>query len=81
MSIEGAQLAQAMLSIHAADMEQAARHPEWRRSAYIERVIVLHQGRNRAVGQLASLWKRASQRLQHHGVPKPMPLRSSATSR
>jgi hypothetical protein len=55
MIFEGTQLARAMLSIHAVEMEQATRCAGWRSVARIERHIALHQAGNRALCRLGSL--------------------------
>lgn len=76
MSLEGTQLANVMLSIHASEMEQAERCPDWRRSARLERHIMLAQGRNRAICWLGCLLERLGHRLQEYGMPQTLPLGS-----
>jgi|GEM_PF-1767486 len=70
MSIEGTQLASAMLSIHAAEMEQAERCPDWRRSSRLERRAILYGGGNRALCWLGCLLERLGHRLQEYAVPQ-----------
>jgi hypothetical protein len=78
MSFEGTQLARAMLSIHAAEMEQAERCPDWRRSARLERHILRYRGGNRAACWLGCLLERLGHRLQEYGMPQALPLGSRA---
>ena len=70
MSIEGTQLASAMLSIHAAEMQQAERCPGWRRSSRLERHAVLYGGGNRAICWLGCLLERFGHRLQEYAMPR-----------
>jgi hypothetical protein len=79
MNIDGTQLAIAMLSIHAAEMQQAERCPDWLRSARIERHIVLHQGGNRTLCRLGSHLVKIGRRLQQYSMPQPLPCGSKAT--
>jgi hypothetical protein len=71
MSIEGTQLASAMLSIHTAEMDQAERCPDWRRSSRLERHAVLHGGGNRAICWLGCLFERFGHRLHEYAMPRP----------
>ncbi len=70
MSIEGTQLASAMLSIHRAEMDQAERCPDWRRPSRLERQAVLYGGGNRAICWLGCLLERLGHRLQEYGMPR-----------
>ena len=81
MNLDGAQLASAMLSVHEAEMQQAARYPGQLLSDRVERRVVLHQHRNRALCRLGSLLIRAGLRLQQYGMPQPPPLSSNAIQR
>jgi hypothetical protein len=81
MRFEGTQLARVLLSIHAADIEQAARCPAWRSAARIERHIVIYQGGNRAICWLGCLLERIGLRLREYGMTRPLPLGSSAAQR
>ena len=81
MNSEGAQLARAMLTIHAVEMEQGARCPDWRRSARLERGPLIHRRGNRVLCGLGCLMERAGRRLQEYAVPRPVPLGSNATQR
>ena len=78
MSFEGTQLAGAMLSIHAAEMEQGERCPDWRRAARFERNIRLHQGGSRPLCWLGCLLERLGHRLQEYAMPRTLPLGSRA---
>lgn len=78
MSLEGTLLANVMLSIHGAEMEQAERCPDWRRSARLERHIMLSQGGSRAICWLGCLLERSGHRLQEFGTPQALPLGSGA---
>jgi hypothetical protein len=79
MNIDGAQLARAMLSIHAAQIEQAARYPDRFLSDRIERRIVLRQGGSRTLCRLGSLLVSIGRCLQHYGMPRPLPLGSNTS--
>jgi hypothetical protein len=79
MNTVGSLLATTMLSIHTAEMEQAARCPGWLSSARSERHIVLYQRGNRTICRLGCLIERAGQRLQQYGMPRPLSLGSNAT--
>ncbi len=81
MSLEGTRLGGTMLAIHSAEMEQAARCPDWRSTARIERHIMLHRGGNRAICWLGCLLERIGSRLREYGLPRPLSLGSSATQR
>ena len=81
MNLDGAQLARAMLSIHEAEMHQAARYPGCLLSDRIERRTILHQRGNRALARLGGLLVRAGRRLQQYGMPRPLPLKINATQR
>jgi hypothetical protein len=81
MNNEGAQLARAMLVIHAAEMEQGARCPDWRRSARRERGPLIYRRGSRMLCGLGCLMERAGRRLQDYAVPRPMPLGSNAAQR
>jgi hypothetical protein len=70
MSIGEAQLASAMLSIHAAEMEQAERCPDWRLSSRLERRVTLNGGGNRALCWLGCLFERLGHRLQEYAMPQ-----------
>jgi hypothetical protein len=79
MSLEGAQLASVMLSIHVAEMEQAERCPNWRRSARLKRHVILYQGGSRVICWLGCLLERFGHRLQEYGTPQALPMGSGAT--
>ena len=79
MSFEGTQLARGMLSIHAAEMEQGKRCPDWRRSARLERHLVLYQGGSQVICWLGCWIERLGHRIQEYGTPQTLPLGSSAT--
>jgi hypothetical protein len=81
MSLDGNQLARAMLSIHEAEMEQSARYPGCLLSDRIERRIMLNRRGNRALSRLGGLLVRAGQRLQQCDMPRPLPLEPNATQR
>jgi hypothetical protein len=81
MNAEGSQLASAMLSIHAAEMEQGARCPDWRRSARLERGIMLHRRGNRVLCGLGCLLEKIGLRLQEYGMPQPLQLGTNASQR
>ena len=81
MSFDGTQLGRAMLSIHQADLEQAARYPGSLLSDRIERRITLHRRGNRALFRLGTLLVRAGRRLQQVNMPRPLTLQSNATQR
>lgn len=70
MSIEGTQFASAMLSIHAAEMDQGKRCPDWRRSSRLERHTVLYGGGNRAICWLGCFLEKSGRRLQEYGMPR-----------
>lgn len=70
MSIEGTQLASAMLSIHAAEMDQGKRCPDWRRSSRLERHTVCYAGENRAICWLGGFLEKLGQRLREYGMPR-----------
>jgi hypothetical protein len=78
MSFEGMQLARGMLSIHAAEMEQGKRCPDWRRSARLERHIILYRGGSRPICWLGCLLEKLGHRLQEYGMPRTLRLGSSA---
>lgn len=78
---EGTQLARTMLSIHAAELEQAERCPDWRRAARLERHVMIYQGGNRAVCWLGCFLERIGHRLQEYGTPRRFPLDSRAPQR
>jgi hypothetical protein len=78
MNVDGTQLARVMMSIHEAEMEQAARHPGCLLSDRIERSIVLHRRGNRTLYGLGGLLVRAGRRLQEYGMPRPLPLGGKA---
>jgi hypothetical protein len=59
-----------MLSIHAAEMEQGKRCPDWRRSSRLERHTVLYGGGNQAIRWLGCLLVKFGQRLQEYGMPR-----------
>lgn len=81
MSFEGTQLARVMLSIHAAELEQGKRCPAWRRAARNERHLLIYQGGNRAICWVGCLLEKIGRRLREYGMPRPLPLGSSATQR
>jgi hypothetical protein len=68
-----------MLSIHAAEMEQAERSPDWRRSARLERQILFYGGGSRAICWLGCLLERFGHHLQEYGRPQTLPLGSRVT--
>ncbi len=70
MSIEGTQLASAMLSIHVAEMDQAERCLDWRRSSRLERQAILNGGGNRVLCWLGCLLERLGHRLQEYAMPR-----------
>jgi hypothetical protein len=74
MSVDGSQLARAMLSIHEAEMEQASRYPGCDLSDRIERSIVLDQRQSRPLFRLGALLVRIGQRLQQRDMPHALPL-------
>ena len=78
---DGTQLARTMLSIHAAELEQAERCPDWRRAARLERHVLIYQGGNRAVCWLGCFLERIGHRLQEYGTPRRFPLDSRAPQR
>ena len=78
---DGTQLARTMLSIHAAELEQAERCPDWRRAARLERHVLIYQGGNRAVCWLGCFLERIGHRLQEYGTPQRFPLDSRAPQR
>jgi hypothetical protein len=81
MTIEGTQLARAMLSIHEADMSQAARYPGYALSDRIERRVMFRQGGSRALCRVGRLLVTVGQRLQEYGMPRQLPLNNPATQR
>ena len=70
MSIGGTQLASTMLSIHAAEMDQAERCPDWRRSSRLERQAILYGRGNRALCWVGCLLERLGHRLQEYAMPR-----------
>jgi hypothetical protein len=74
MSIEGMQLANTMLAIHAAEMEQADRCPDWRREARIQRQIQISTGGNQVICGLGCLLEKLGRHLQEHSMPSTLPL-------
>ncbi len=78
MNADGSQLARAMLSIHAAEMDQAARCPDWRSEARFERGIMLHRSEKRALWRLGSLLEKAGRRLQEYGGSRSLSLERDA---
>ena len=78
---EGAQLAETMLAIHAAEMGQAERCPDWRRADRMERHIMIYRRGNRAVCWLGCLLERTGRRLREYGMPRTMPRGSSVPQR
>lgn len=81
MNLDGTQLARAMMSIHEADMQQAAKYPGCLLSDRIERRIMLHQRGPRLLSRLGGLLVRVGRRLQQYDVPRPLPLETNATQR
>jgi hypothetical protein len=76
MSIEGLQWATTMLAIHAAEMDQAERCPDWRREARIERQIQIYPGGNRVICRFGCLLERLGRHLREHSMPRTLPLGS-----
>jgi hypothetical protein len=74
MHFPGAQLPTSLLAIHAAEMEQGMRCPEWRRADRIERNVVLDETRSRPIVRLGSLLLKMGQRLQQADTPRALPL-------
>jgi hypothetical protein len=70
-----------MLEIHAAELDQAERCPDWRRAARLERHVMIYQGGNRAVCWLGCLLERLGHRLQAAGAPRAFPLDNRAAQR
>jgi hypothetical protein len=81
MSLEGTQLARAMLSIHQMEMQQTDKHPGCLLSDRIERRIMLDRRGNRTLFRLGTLLVRAGRRLQQVNMPRPLTLQSNATQR
>jgi hypothetical protein len=81
MTIEGTQLARAMLSIHEVEMGQAARYPGRLLSDRIERRVEFRQRQSPALCRVGSLLVRAGHRLQEYGLPQQAPLGSSSAQR
>ncbi len=83
MSMEGTQLARALLSIHELEMQQAARNPGCLLSDRIERRAVFRSQEHRTVCGVGRLLVRAGLRLQEYGsaVPQQPPRPSAATQR
>jgi len=81
MSIGGTHLAMTMLAIHAAEMEQAARCPDWKSANRRERNIAIYQGGHRAICLLGSLLEELGRRLQEHGMPRALTLEGSTAQR
>jgi hypothetical protein len=79
MNLDGSQLGRAMMSIHEAEMEQAARYPGSDLSDRIERRVVLDRRRNRMLCWLGSFLVRIGRRLQQYGLPQPVPLEGNVT--
>jgi hypothetical protein len=80
MSFEGTQLASAMFSIQAAEMEQGERCPDWRRADRLERNLMLYRGGNRPICWLGCLLEKLGNRLQEYSMRQTLPLGSSAAS-
>jgi hypothetical protein len=79
MSIEGTGLSRAMLEIHAVEMDQATRCPDWRSSARVERHILLRRNGNLAIHWLGCHLERIGQRLREYALPRIQPLETKAT--
>jgi hypothetical protein len=78
---DGTQLARTMLEIHAAELDQAERCPDWRRAARLERHVLIYQGGNRAICWLGCLLEKLGHRLQEAGAPRTFPLDNRAAQR
>lgn len=78
MSTEGSGLARAMLSIHAAEMDQGARCPDWRREARFERGIMIRRGERRTLRRLGCLLEKTGRRLQEYGLSRSLSLGKDA---
>ena len=81
MSTEGTCLATAMLTIHAIEIQQAARCPDWRSANRRERTTVLYEGGHRTVCLLGCFLEKLGRRLQEYGMPRPLTLEGSAAQR
>lgn len=81
MSNEIAQLARAMLYMHAAQAEEGEKRPDWRRSARLQRGPLILRWGGRVLCGLGCLLERAGRRLLEHAVPRPLPLGSNAAQR
>ncbi|MBN1138261.1 MAG: hypothetical protein JXM73_16855 [Anaerolineae bacterium] len=81
MRIDGTYLPTAMLAIHAAEMEQAARCPEWQSANRLERNLALYQGGHRTICLLGCLLEKTGRRLQEYGMPSPLVLEGNAAQR
>jgi hypothetical protein len=81
MHFPGAQLPTSLLAIHAAEMEQGVRCPEWRRTDRIERNVVLYETGSRSIVRLGSLLVKMGRRLQQAGTPRALPLEKALQGR
>jgi hypothetical protein len=68
-----------MLEIHAVEMDQATRCPEWRSSARVERHILLRRNGSLAIHRLGCHLQRISQRLREYALPQIRPLETKTT--
>jgi hypothetical protein len=73
MNSDGSQLANAMMSIHALEMQRATACPDWFHSAGIERRRKSYEGRSRTLFRLGRFLVKIGQRLQAYGRPQLLP--------
>jgi hypothetical protein len=74
MSIEGSQLANAMMSIHEAELEQASRYPGSDLSDRVQRSVVLHRRERSAVRGFGGMLARLRHLLKLRDMQQPVPL-------